>query len=282
MQLRSPSLLLLACAACAPSAAPVPPPCLGTPTPSAAPIASAAATYASPSAPSPPATPAPPPPTLPQAFDVAAIDDYLARLVPTRDFVGLSVAVVTDGKIVLQKGYGRRSLAPDLPAEADTPFLVGSITKQFVAALVLKLAEEKKLTLEDKVAKYFPDLTARGRHHALRPPHPRLRLPRQRSAALRRPRAQSGDHSGREHCPLCEAAARFRAPDPLLLQQHGVQDPRPRRREGHRQASRRRPHGAHLPPPRHDALVVHAGGRDRGSRHRLHHVYAGPGGTGGA
>jgi CubicO group peptidase (beta-lactamase class C family) len=98
-------------------------------------------------------------PTLPAAFDVAAIDAYLAGQVAARGFVGLSVAIVRDGSIVLEKGYGQRELAPDAPVQTDTAFEIGSISKQFVSALVLLLAQEKMLSIDDPVAKYFPDLT---------------------------------------------------------------------------------------------------------------------------
>jgi D-alanyl-D-alanine carboxypeptidase len=98
-------------------------------------------------------------PALPAAFDVAAVDAYIAGQVATRGFVGLSVAIVREGAIVLEEGYGQRELAPDVPVQADTAFEIGSISKQFVSALVLLLAEEKKLSIDDPVAKYFPDLT---------------------------------------------------------------------------------------------------------------------------
>lgn len=61
---------------------------------------------------------------------------------PARGYLGLSVAIMKDGAIVLDKGYGQSHLAPDVPMQADTPFLIGSITKQFVAAIVLLLADE--------------------------------------------------------------------------------------------------------------------------------------------
>jgi D-alanyl-D-alanine carboxypeptidase len=117
-------------------------------TQSASPAPSTAATSAAP-------TPAPTPPST---FDVAAIDEYITRQMAPRGFVGLSVAIVKDGVLVLEKGYGQ-SEVPDVPVQADTPFLVASITKQFVSAVVLQLAAEKKLSVDDKVAKYFPDLT---------------------------------------------------------------------------------------------------------------------------
>ncbi len=124
----------------------LPPRSPGTAAPSSS--QSAAPAPAQPQAPSPPDT-----------FDVAAIDAYLTRQIEARGFVGLSVAIVKDGALVLEKGYGRSGLGPDVPVQMDTPFLVASITKQFVSGIVLQLAAEKKLSVDDKVAKYFPDLT---------------------------------------------------------------------------------------------------------------------------
>jgi D-alanyl-D-alanine carboxypeptidase len=69
---------------------------------------------------------------------------------------------VRDGKIVLAKGYGKRSLETGASVEPETPFFIGSVTKQFVCACVLLLAEDGKLSIDDKVAKYFPELTKAG------------------------------------------------------------------------------------------------------------------------
>jgi CubicO group peptidase (beta-lactamase class C family) len=95
----------------------------------------------------------------PTAFDLKEIDAYVAGQLPAKGFVGLSVAIMRDGKIIFAKGYGKRSLEPSLPVELDTPFAVGSITKQFACACVLLLAEDGKLSVKDPVAKYYPALT---------------------------------------------------------------------------------------------------------------------------
>jgi D-alanyl-D-alanine carboxypeptidase len=95
----------------------------------------------------------------PKTFDLAAIDAYVARQVRDQKFVGLAVAIVRDGKVVFAKGYGKRSIEDGSPIEADTPFAVGSLTKQFTCASVLLLAEEGKLSLDGKVANYYPSLT---------------------------------------------------------------------------------------------------------------------------
>ena len=74
----------------------------------------------------------------------------------------VSVAVVKDGKLVFAKAFGNASLAPDRPATPDTRYAVGSISKEFTAAALLLAQEEGKLSLDDKVAKYFPQYTRAG------------------------------------------------------------------------------------------------------------------------
>jgi CubicO group peptidase (beta-lactamase class C family) len=70
-----------------------------------------------------------------------------------------SVAVVENGKIVYTHGYGLARLEPPTKAEAWMRYSIGSISKQFTAAALLMLQQEGKLSLNDSVAKYFPDLT---------------------------------------------------------------------------------------------------------------------------
>jgi CubicO group peptidase (beta-lactamase class C family) len=84
-----------------------------------------------------------------------AIDQELS----SRGGVGATVAAVRDGRPLLAKGFGRRSV--DSPAGVDegTLFGMGSVTKQFTAAAALLLAEQGKLSVNDKVAKYYPGLT---------------------------------------------------------------------------------------------------------------------------
>ena len=98
----------------------------------------------------------------PKKFDLAEIDAYVAQEVKEKGFVGLSVAIMRDGKIIFAKGYGKRSIEKDLPVEAATSFAVGSITKQFTCACIFLLAEEGRLSIDNPVAKYFPDLTQAG------------------------------------------------------------------------------------------------------------------------
>jgi D-alanyl-D-alanine carboxypeptidase len=98
----------------------------------------------------------------PRTFDLAAIDAYVADQVRDHGYAGLSLTIVRDGKVVLAKGYGKRLVELGAPVEPDTPFAVGSVTKQFSCACILLLAEEGKLSVEDKVAKYEPSLKGAG------------------------------------------------------------------------------------------------------------------------
>lgn len=69
----------------------------------------------------------------------------------------VAVLVARDGKIVFQGAAGQADLEKPTAATVDTKFRVGSITKQFTAAAILKLAEQGKLKISDPLAKYFPE-----------------------------------------------------------------------------------------------------------------------------
>ena len=92
-------------------------------------------------------------------IDPARVRGLVSGMLKARGLVGLSVAVVENGQTVLAEGFGTRNMATGEPVAPDTMFAVGSITKQFTAACILLLAEDGKLAVTDKVAKYYPDLT---------------------------------------------------------------------------------------------------------------------------
>ena len=91
--------------------------------------------------------------------DAASLDAYLQAVLVASDGAGFSVSVRRAGEVVLEKAYGRRALAPDVPALPETPFAVGSLSKQFTVACLLLLAEDGKLSVNDPVSKWFPALT---------------------------------------------------------------------------------------------------------------------------
>ena len=87
----------------------------------------------------------------------ASIDKAAAAAVAAGESPGLEVAVFKDGKAVLVKGYGSADLEQHVPVTNNSVFRVGSVTKQFTAAALLLLAEEGKVSLQDKLSKYYPN-----------------------------------------------------------------------------------------------------------------------------
>jgi CubicO group peptidase (beta-lactamase class C family) len=75
---------------------------------------------------------------------------------------GCAVGVGMAGKPVLAKGYGMADLEHDVQNTAETIFEAGSVSKQFTAAAVLLLARDGKLSLDDPVRKYIPELPDYG------------------------------------------------------------------------------------------------------------------------
>ena len=82
--------------------------------------------------------------------------------------VGLSIAVARKGQVLLAKGYGLADAEFDVPADGETMFRIGSITKQFTSAAILRCAERGQLSLDDDVSKYVPTFPLQGKHVTLR------------------------------------------------------------------------------------------------------------------
>src|SRR5882762_2750955 len=94
------------------------------------------------------------PAAMASGIDVAAADVLKATGVPSA-----SVAVVQGGKVAYVKAYGMARLEPAMAAEPGMQYSLGSISKQFTAAMILLLAQDGKLKLDDPVGKYLPGLT---------------------------------------------------------------------------------------------------------------------------
>ena len=85
------------------------------------------------------------------------IDSLINQAVSLKRFNG-TVLVSKNGKIIFEKGYGYQDIQNKIENTPNTIFQVGSMTKQFTATVVLKLAELHKLSLDDKISKYFPNI----------------------------------------------------------------------------------------------------------------------------
>ncbi len=95
-----------------------------------------------------------------QTPDLAKVDAVFARW--TKETPGCSVGASIKGKVVVNKAYGMADLEHDVPNTADTIFEAGSVSKQFTAAAMLILAREGKISFDDPVRKYIPELPDYG------------------------------------------------------------------------------------------------------------------------
>lgn len=86
----------------------------------------------------------------------AKADTLLQAYAAQNNFNGTAL-VAFHGKIVLQKGYGWRDAGKHIANDVNSIYQAASITKTFTGTLVMKLAELKKLSLQDKLSKYYPD-----------------------------------------------------------------------------------------------------------------------------
>src|SRR6266498_2724082 len=89
----------------------------------------------------------------------ANIDKAATEILTKTGAPSASIAVVRDGKLAYVNAYGLAKLEPKTPATPQMRYSIGSISKQFTAAAVLLLAEEGKLSLDDKVVRWLPELS---------------------------------------------------------------------------------------------------------------------------
>ena len=71
---------------------------------------------------------------------------------------GVAVAVVKDGKLIFKKGYGTANLEYDTPITTKTVFQIASVSKQFIAFSIYLLEKQGKISLEDDIRKYVPEV----------------------------------------------------------------------------------------------------------------------------
>jgi CubicO group peptidase (beta-lactamase class C family) len=86
--------------------------------------------------------------------------DAVFRTFDRVDSPGCSVGVYRDGKILYARGYGMANLELGAPNTPRTVFDIGSVSKEFTATAILLLAQDGKLSLEDDIRRYFPEMPA--------------------------------------------------------------------------------------------------------------------------
>ncbi|HSE30311.1 MAG TPA: serine hydrolase domain-containing protein [Pyrinomonadaceae bacterium] len=99
-------------------------------------------------------------PCAAQQDPVKRIDLYVRTEMARQKIPGLSLAIVRNGKISTLRSYGFANLEHQVPVTPETIFQSGSIGKQFTAAALMILVQDGKISLDDRVTKYFPDAPA--------------------------------------------------------------------------------------------------------------------------
>ena len=84
------------------------------------------------------------------------LDQYMQAQTTIRGFSG-AVLVMKQNKVLLEKGYGLADREWNVSNTVETKYRIGSVTKQFTAACILQLVEAGKLSVTDKLSKFYPD-----------------------------------------------------------------------------------------------------------------------------
>ena len=90
--------------------------------------------------------------------EIASVDKLVRKALGESGVPSASVAIVRDGQIAFAKAYGLRRLDPREAATPQTRYRIASVSKQFTAAAVLMLVDERQVSLDDPVAAYLPEI----------------------------------------------------------------------------------------------------------------------------
>jgi CubicO group peptidase (beta-lactamase class C family) len=90
---------------------------------------------------------------------IPVLDAYLESLRQQAGIPGMSVALVRDGSIMWEKGYGYANVASRIRATPDTPYFIADLSQTFAAALLLRCVEERRLDLDEPLRRYRPEVT---------------------------------------------------------------------------------------------------------------------------
>lgn len=96
-------------------------------------------------------------PALSRSQDIPAQADSLLKSYSRQGLFSGNVAILRKDKILFSRSYGYSDAAAGRVNDSATQFRIGSITKTFTAALIMRLQERGKISLEDRLSKYLPD-----------------------------------------------------------------------------------------------------------------------------
>jgi D-alanyl-D-alanine carboxypeptidase len=90
--------------------------------------------------------------------DFAIVDSVAAEWLASTGAPSVSIAIVRDGRLQYAKAYGAAQVKPKVPSSPNTRYAIDSVSKEFTAAAILLLAQQGKLSLDDPVSRWFPNL----------------------------------------------------------------------------------------------------------------------------
>jgi CubicO group peptidase (beta-lactamase class C family) len=96
------------------------------------------------------------------------VDDYVRKTMDQHRIPGVALTVIQGGKTVKTHAYGLANLELNVPVKPETVFEIGSLTKQFTAAGILLLAQEGKLSVDDKLSRHLTNTPESWREITLR------------------------------------------------------------------------------------------------------------------
>lgn len=106
--------------------------------------------------------------SVPEANSANLEVDRLFKPWDKPDSPGAALAVIKDGKVIYKKGYGYAQLEYDIPITSSTIFHVASVSKQFTAFAIALLANQGKLSLDDDLHRYLPEIPDFGKTITIR------------------------------------------------------------------------------------------------------------------
>lgn len=103
-----------------------------------------------------------------QPADFRARADAILQAAYPADGPGATVIVTRGGRTIYSASRGMADIAARRPLGADSVFRLGSLTKQFTAAIILQLVQERRVSLDDPISRFFPDYPQPGARATVR------------------------------------------------------------------------------------------------------------------
>jgi len=91
------------------------------------------------------------------SFITDSLNNYINKGLKDWQIPGLSIVIVKDGQVIVQKGFGVKNIVTNEPVDENTLFMIASNTKLFTGTALAQLEYQKKLSIDDKITKFFPN-----------------------------------------------------------------------------------------------------------------------------